>query len=242
MQTASLVANPSTDVLRSVAEQLKVPLTIIARQAELGQSLGGLQAKDLDSMQVQTAVALNLVDCYLLGLSVTQGQTNLELEPVSLSSVFAGLAHDLYYLARDNQVDLEVHVAGKYGPVMANQRGLRAALVSLGYDMIEAAAAQENKSKSRRHLSLAVHRTPHGLVAGMYVRHPEIEAGHWRRALKLRSRANQPLASFSTGSAAGMFVADTILRSMESRLRVGRHDKEVGLAATFQPSKQLALV
>lgn len=242
MQTVGLTANPSTDVLRSVAEQLKVPLTIIARQAELGQAFGGLGTKELDSMQVQTAAALNLVDCYLLGLSLAQGQTCLELEPVSLSSVLAGLAHDLYYLARDNQVDLEVHVAGKYAPVMANHRGLQAALVSLGYDMVEAVAAQENKSKSRRRLSLAVHRTPHGLVAGMYVRHPEVEVGHWRRALKLRSRATQPIASFSPSSGAGMFVADTILRSMESRLRVGRHDREIGLAATFQPSKQLALV
>ncbi|MGH7157665.1 MAG: hypothetical protein ACREGD_01110 [Candidatus Saccharimonadales bacterium] len=241
MQTASLVAGASTDVLRSMAEQLKVPLTTIARQAELGQALGGAAPKDLDAMQVQAAAALNLVDCYLLGLALAQGQKNLELEPVSLASALTGLAHKLYYLARDSQVDIEVRVDGRYGPVMANQRGLQAALSSLGYDMVEAAAAQ-SPGKARRFLICAVHRTPHGLVAGIYTRDSEVEAGHWRRALGLRPKAAQPLTSLSAGSSAGMFVADTILQSMSTRLRVGRHKKAIGLAATFQPSKQLAFV
>jgi len=237
--TTSLAGGETTDVLRSVAEQLKVPLTIIARQAELGQKLGGTSPQDLQAMQVQANTALTLVDCYLLGLALSQGQARLELEPVSLSSVITSAAQDLYHLARQHNVELEVQVAGKYEPVMANQRGLKAALTSLGYGLLETAATQANR---RHYLTFAVHRTPHGLVAGVYGQYKELEAREWRTALKLCGQASQPFVGLCAGSGAGLFVADTILRSMTTQLRVGRHQKEAGLAATFQPSGQLTLV
>ncbi len=239
MQTAnSLAGGVTTDVLQAVAEQLKVPLTIIARQAELSQTLGIVDPHDLQAMHVQATTALSLVDCYLLGLALAQGQTQLELEPVSLSSILTSTAHDLYYLAHQNNVELEVQVAGKYEPVMANQRGLKAALLSLGYGLIEAG----DQTRRHRHLTLGVHRTPHGLVAGMYGEYEDLAAREWRTALKLCGQASQPFTALCAGNGAGLFVADTILRSMTTQLRVGRRQKEAGLAATFQPSNQLVLI
>lgn len=236
--TRSAEGGEATDLLRSVAEQLKVPLTIIARQAELSQLAGKVEAQELATVHSQAATALALVDSYLLGLELSREQANLELEPVSVSSTLVGIAHDLYFVARQNGVDLEVQVAGKYEPVMANQRGLRAALLSLCYGLVEATGEQQN----RRHLTLAVHRTPHGIVAGMYSDFQDLEAKAWRTALELRGRAAQPFTALSAGSGAGLFVADAIMRSMDTRLRVGRHQKECGLAATFHPSQQLAFV
>lgn len=229
----------SADVLQAVAEQLKVPLTIIARQAELSQALGAAQPDDLRAMQVQATTALTLVDCYLLGLALAQGQMRLELEPVSLSSMLTSAAHELYYLARQHNIELEVQVAGKYGPVMANHRGLQAALVSLGYGLIGSGAQPDGRY---RHITLGAHRTPHGLVAGMYGDYEDLEAHEWRTALKLCGQASQPFNAVCAGSGAGLFVADTILRAMTTQLRVGRRQKEAGLAATFQPSRQLAFV
>ena len=236
----SLAGGGTIDVLQAVAEQLKVPLTIIARQAELNQALGTVESSDLRAIHVQATTALTLVDCYLLGLSLAQGQTQLSLEPVSLSSVLTSTAHDLYYLARQNNVDLEVQVAGKYEPVMANQRGLKAALLSLGYGLIEAGGADQ--ARRQKHLTLSAHRTPHGLVAGMYGEYEDLEAHEWRTALKLCGQASQPFTALCAGSGAGLFVADTILRSMTTQLRVGRRQKEAGLAATFRPSQQLVFV
>ncbi len=241
MQAANSLAGGNTaDVLQAVAEQLKVPLTIIARQAELNQALGAaVQPDDLRAMHVQATTALTLVDCYLLGLALSQGQTQLELEPVSLSSMLTTAAHELYYLARQHNIELEVQTAGKYEPVMANHRGLHAALVSLGYGLLESNGQTQGR---HRHLTLAAHRTPHGLVAGIYGDYEDLEAHEWRTALKLCGQASQPFTALCSGSGAGLFVADTILRSMTSQLRVGRRQKEAGLAATFQPSHQLMFV
>lgn len=227
-----------TDILLSIAEQLKVPLGIIARQAELSQLTGDTPGSMAD-IGVQAGAALSLIDSYLLGLELSRGQAQLELEPVSVSSALADTAHELYRYAKANNVLVEVCVEGRYEPVMANGRGLRAALLSLGYELIEAQPALGNR---RNQLVLAAHRTPHGIAAGMYGQYEELNAQSWRRSLKLCGQARQPYAALSSGGSAGLFVADTILQAMSARLRVGRHHKQSGLGATLQPSRQLSFV
>lgn len=248
----------ANELLVSVAEQLKVPLAIIARQAELSTlsagaaGAGAAPALNAATIATQADAALMLVDSYLLGLELLRTQSQLELEPVSVSSLLVDAAHDLHAFARQYGVSVELETAGKYGPVMSNARGLKAALLSLGFALVEAQSAQltetaamlatKNAAAKPARVLLAVHRTPHGIVAGMYGTNQLVSAGAWRRAQALCGKARQPFAEFGASSAAGLFVADTILRSMESRLRVGRYLHAGGLAATLQPSQQLQLV
>ena len=241
MQVAQAGDGVSVDsLLLSVAEQLKVPLTAIARQAELSQLTGEAARVDSAVIGTQAAAALTLVDSYLLGLELLRSEEPLQLEPVSISSTLTDAAHDLDRFARHYQVQLEVEVGGKYGPVMGNPRGLRAALLSLGFALVEAQAAQDMKGPRR--VVLATHRTPHGIVTGIYGQYESLSADRWRAALGLVGRAKQPLTALTSGSGAGLFVADTIMRSMETRLRVDRYQRQSGLAATFQPSQQLSFV
>jgi len=237
---SSAMGAPAGDLLAAVAEQLKVPLTVIARQAELAQLTGQPQAADPGLVRTQAEAALQLVDSYLLGLQLMREQTQLELEPVSVSSTIMDIAHALTRFAAQYGVDIQVEVAGRYQPVMAHARGLRAALLSLGYGLVEAQATHEDKRL--RKLRLAMHRTPQGIVAGMYGAYDGLCAAQWRTALNLCGRASQPFTTLSSGSSAGLFVADTILRSMDSRLHVGHHARQRGLATMLHPSRQLQLV
>lgn len=238
----------ANELLASVAEQLKVPLAIIARQAELsalhGTQNGVAHGFDAATISTQADAALMLVDSYLLGLELLRTQTQLELEPVSVSSLLVDTAHDLHGFARQYGVQVELETAGRYGPVMSNARGLKAALLSLGFALVEAQSAQAIEGTARKpaRVLLAAHRTPHGIVAGMYGTNQAVSASAWRRAQALCGKARQPFAELGASSAAGLFVADAILRSMESRLRVGRYLHAGGLAATLQPSQQLQLV
>lgn len=228
-------------LLLAVAEQLKTPLTIIARQAELGEIAERPGGMETQVVRTQAEAALQLVDSYLLGLELMRGQTALQLEPVSLSSTLVDAAHALTRFARQYGVDIAVEVAGRYEPVMAHARGLRAALLSLGFGMVEAQTVPAAGRRAQR-LTLAVHRTPHGIIAGVYGNNDTLNAEAWRRALKLCGRAPQPFTGLSSGTGAGLFVAHTILKSMASGLRVGTRNHERGLAATFQPSQQLSFV
>jgi hypothetical protein len=224
--------------LLSVAEQLKVPLTTIARQSELAQLTGDYEATT-QSMQLQAGVALTLVDNYLLGLQLLQ-QESLELEPVSVSSALIDVVHALQALARQHSVELDVKIGGKYEPVMAHHQGLRAALLSLGYSLIAAAPGQDGPRK--KHVTLAAHRSNGGIVAGMYGAYDSLTTASWRTAMQLCGTSSQPLAKLTADSGAGVFVADALARAMESELRVARHASETGLALTLLPSRQMTFI
>lgn len=227
----------AAQLLLSVAEQLKLPLTIIARQAELGETLGGSSELDLATMRLQAHMALGLVDSYLLGLQLMNGQERLELEPVSVSSLLVETAHELDGLAKQYGITIELSIAGRYEPVMASPHGLKAALVSLGYALL---GAQPEAGK--RTLLLAAHRSPGGIAAGMYGQFDRLSARAWRQALELCGKVRQPFGTLSGDSGAGLFVAEAILGAMEAQLRVCKHSNHYGLATTLQPSQQLSLV
>ncbi len=231
------VKDSTAALLRSIAEQLTAPLTIISREAELARLPGMfIDSPDADTIHAQATAALTLVESYLLGLQLSEAQGQLALEPVSISSLLVDVAHELQAFAKQYSARLDVRIAGKYEPVMAHQAGLRAALLAMGYALLE------GYSRREKLLTLAVHRTPHGIVTGLYGHFEMVTSEQWRRALQLRGRASQSFGSICKGSGAGLFIAETILMAMETRLRVGRHQNMQGLATTLQPSQQLRFV
>lgn len=235
------VQSTGTDIaqerlLVSVAEQLKVPLTQIARRAELAES--GVLPVDARAVRTEATAALALVDSYLLGLELLTSQQSLELEPVSVSSLLTDVAHQLQPYAKHYNVTLEMTLAGKYGPVMAHRLALKSALLSLGHTLVVAGGAKE-AAKDRR-VILAGHKNAQGIAAGLYGS-LDVEPADLRVALSLQGTARQPLASLHD-SGAGIFVADALAQAMESRLRIGRHNRYAGLAMTLLPSQQLQFI
>lgn len=222
-------------LLKSIAEQLKSPLANIARTAELGRLTGTPSPADLAAISTQATAALTLVDSYLLGLELLRDQAALQLEPVSVSSTLVEVAHDLEGFAKQYNASIELHIAGRYEPVMAHQKGLKAAVLAVGFALLEGYPMEGQR------LTLAVHRTPQGIATGIYGMYERLSTDDWRRALALYGQAQRPLLSL-TGSGAGLFVADAIFRSMDTTLRVGRYLKKQGLATTLQQSQQLSFV
>ena len=227
----------SEQLLLSVAEQLKLPLLQIARQAELASLTN---ASDLHEIQTTADTALKLIDSYVLGMNLAlQGQHELFLEPVSISSVLYDTAQQLNALAKFYGVKLELNVAGKFAPVMAHRQGLQAALVSLGASLIEALPALESP---QLRLQLATHRCRYGIVAGVYSDTETLTTDALRQGRKLHGKVRQPLVNVSHASGAGVFVADAILRAMRAKLQVSRHHNLYGLGAVLQPNHQLQIV
>lgn len=228
----------SQQLLLSLAEQLKLPLLQIARRAELGQ----LQSSTDSLPHIQTVAdsALKLLDSYVLGVQLaTQEVGFFEAEPVSISSVLYDAAAELAPLAKAYDVTLDLQIDGKYGPVTANRRGLQAALVSLGFALIEALPALET---SQLRLQLSAHRCRYGIVAGLYSDAQQLTTDALRQGRKLYGQARQPMTGFAPGSAAGIFVADALLHGMDSELTVSKHRKLYGLGAVLQPNPQMRLV
>lgn len=226
---------PSAELLTAIAEQLKLPLLQIARSAELARLNQDVKSLELINQTADTA--LKLVDSFLLSLDF-QDQISLEFEPVSIAAVLQETANNLSPLAKRYACDIEINLAGRYGPVMASQAGLRSVFILLGQSLIEAMAS----SKSKKLIVLGVHRSRTGLVAGVYSPMSTLSTDTFRRARALVGAARQPAPSISSVSGAGVFLADTLCNYMNSPLKVSHHGKLAGLAATFIPSRQLELI
>jgi hypothetical protein len=226
----------SQQLLLSVAEELKLPLLQIAGQAEQGRLTG---ETDLLAIQSTADSALRLLDSYALGVRLALEPEQLAVEPVSVSSVLYDTGQQLNALAKNYGVELELSIAGRYGPVLAHRQGLQAALVSLGAALIEALPAQESP---RLRLQLATHRSRYGIVAGLYADTKQLSNEALQRGRELQRHSRQPLMSLTHTSGAGIFVADTILRAMRLNLRASRHRRLYGLGTVLQPNHQLQLV
>jgi len=222
----------------SVVEQMKLPLLSIARRSELG--LSNPELADLASIQVTADAALQLLDNYTLGVQLVNEELQLtETEPVAISSVLYAAGQRLQPIAKAYGVELEVQIDGRYGPVMAHRRGLEAALVSLGYALVEALPAQD---VPQLRLQLSAHRCRYGIVAGLYCETEEVTAHALQVGRQLYGQARQPLGGISHTSSAGVFVADAILHAMRSQLTASRHHRWYGLGAVLPLNPQLQLV
>lgn len=224
------------ELLLSVAEELKLPLLQIARQAELNQG-------KLDPQMIHGTAksALQLLDNYALSVRLQLQPQPLEREAVSVPSVLYDAGQQLDALAKNYGVELELNVSGRYGTVMAHRRGLQSALVSLGAALIEALPALESPQLK---LQLASHRSRYGIVAGLYTDAPQLTNAALKRGRRLQGRrvSRQPLTTISHTSAAGVFVADTILQAMQLRLHASRHNHLYGLGTVLPPNNQMQLV
>lgn len=230
---------PDIRLLQALTEQIKLPLLQIAQRAELAR-LDGQPLDHLDSIGLTASGALKLLDNYLLSIRLGTALSDLELEPVSLAAVLNETAHELSKVAKQHQCDLELHLSGKYEPVLANREGLAAALTSLGLVFIEAQSGGAHEH--RPVVKLAAHRGKRGIVAGTFADTEGLSKAMYQRARGIYGQAHQPLTGLTAASGAGVFVAESILSSMSTHLQVARHQKLSGLAATFLPSRQLELV
>jgi hypothetical protein len=226
----------SQELLLHVADQLKMPLQQIARQAELGQLH---QSADLTAIQSTADMAMQLLDSYAMGVRVALEPGALEFEPVSVSSVLYDTANRLDALAKNYGVRLEMDVAGKLGPVLTNRQVLQSALVSLGAAIIEALPALESRQLK---LQLATHGSRYGVVAGLYCDSDKLTTSTLAQARRLHGKSRQPFLGLSHTSGAGIFVAESILQAMELKLLASRHHKLYGFGTVLQPNPQLMLV
>lgn len=226
----------SQQLLLSVAEQLKLPLLQIARQAEAGQMTGKHHLPDI---QATADTALRLLDGYVMGVRLNLEQSELEVEPVSVSSILYDTGHQLDAIAKSYGVELELNIAGKFGPVMAHKQGLQSALVSLGAALIEALPALESPQLK---LQLATHRCRYGIVAGLYSDTEQLTTEALRQGRRMQGKVRQPMSGHTHTSGAGIFVADALLQAMQLKLQLSRHHGLYGLGTVLQPNHQLQLV
>lgn len=220
-----------------LAEELARPFLQIARLSELAAQDATTAQQQLPTIRAVADASLQLVESYALSLRVHGNVTPLKLEPVTVSSLLYDTAEGLRAFARQYGVELELDPGPRAVPIIADRTVLQAALTNLGQVFVRAAAEADEPNPVR----LCAHKSRYGVVAGLYGAQP-LGADSLRRARALQGYARTPLPNLVSTPAAGVFVADSLLQTLASKLHVARYRNLSGLATTLQPSQQLQLV
>jgi len=228
-----------TALFSNLAEQVRMPFMQIAHAAELAAIQDDKEElrKLFSTVGVSSQAALMLIDGYLLSLRMQQEQ-KLELEPVSMGSVLYDAAHQIDNYAKTHNCEVQITVLGKNQPVMAQRNAVESAFINLGYSFIDAVAAMNGVTR----ITLGAKKVPGGVSAGVFSDSNELTSLLLKQAKAISGTAKQPLALFSAGSGAGIFVADSLFSLIGRPLRVTKMQSQKGLATTLDPSSQLALV
>lgn len=214
-------------LLGALAEELKLPLLQIARLSEL---------ENNPATKLTAEMALNLIDGYVLGMQ-SEEQTALRLEPVTISSILYETAEVLKPLASQNGCEVRIDISARLAPVMGDRRLMQHAFTILGYELLHGLTEAHKPV-----LTLAMHRSKSQIIAGIFTDNAGLTTDAFRRAKALVGLARQTLPGGSSINGAGIFIADNLLVGMASSFKVARHNKQVGLAASLVPSRQLELV
>jgi hypothetical protein len=226
-------------ILQIVTEEFKLPLMQIAQNAELGY----MSAEPNDAIEYFKTIeknagsAMRLLDSYLLGIELSGLQADLPLEPVSLGSILTDSAHQLNSNARQYNVNIELQISNKQPLVMGNVDALKSAFISLGNTFLSIQTLNVY-----RRVTLATYPSNGKMTVGVFGNQFPITQKEWEIGKQLYGKSRQPISKIGSGYMAGIFIADTILRSMSSHLKPSKYRSSHGFAATLQLSKQLQLI
>lgn len=214
----------------SLAEQLHLSFLQITRLSE--------SAQTTEQIHAIAEAAMQLTENYILSIKLQSKTLTPQIEPTSLYTILLNVSHNLQPLATAYGVQLTLGDMGRLNPVMTDATIMQSILTSLGQVFI----VSESQSETPQPLQLSAHMTKHGVVTGLYSNSAELSKTTLRRAHALQQKATQPIRSFVTGPATGVFVAEELLESLYASLHVGRHHNMSGLAVTLPVCRQMQIV
>lgn len=221
-------------ILRNIAEDLKTPLLTILNEIQLLQmSTDG----DKGKVAIIADAAIRLLDSYIVSTQVQNGQQRLGFEPVSASAIMQDTASYFGKFADLRGCNLRVKVSNRSGLIMANQKVLSAALMSMTYGLVSSINNQASAD-----VTLSVRSTKHGVEVGAISGAVDLSVSSLQQIRSLKGNARQLAPELAQGSSSGIAIADALFDVMSSPLRIIRRQGKTGLFSTFATSQQLALV
>lgn len=215
------------NLLYTLGDELKLPLVQIARMAESNNQL---------DIEVTATAALRLIDGYTLVTGLTQ-QQQLDVVPVSLSATLYDVMQESQALASQYDTTLSIMVRGLFGQVMAHPRALPIVLQCLTYTLLTGGLKGKKQA-----LTLFARVEKAGVTAGVLGNYAHLTADDLAKARRLYGKAWRPATAITQNSGAGLYIADQLCDAMATPLRAIKYGRQTGLAATFAPSQQLALL
>lgn len=220
-------------LLSSLARELKNPLILMARQAELA----GKSSSDpaFSSIRETAENTLKLIDSYLLMARSEYGQQALPLEAIGIGSAIYDAVKDLRISAGEQKIDFVTDIKDAY--VMANREGLSAIIRCLS----EIALTQDNQENFRRLVKIKVRSERQKVSVAILSNQLDITDSELEAATKLQGISHLADAKISD-SGIRLAIADMLARSFGTTLSARKVDGLKGFGFDLNCSRQLQLV
>jgi len=209
-----------------MGEELKKPLTAIKLLAE--------NNANLSTISLEARRALRTVDNILLYQQISTEQIALLLEPVHLGSTITQVAHDLSPLSVEFGCETEIIIQPGMTTVDVDNSVLRSGIESLWQAVLGMA---ERPSPLTWH----VYRTKQGIRIAVINNSLDLKKVSLSSRHSGGGKSRQPFAGIA-GPATDLMTARGLFMLLGSQLTKISKEGHPGLAVTFRPSAQLALV
>jgi K+-sensing histidine kinase KdpD len=225
----------NTQLLGSLARELKNPLILIARQAEL--EAMNTSDRAFDSIRNTAEQTMKLIDCYLLIAQSEYGQTKLPLETIGVGSVIYDALEEFRPLALRQRVSLvsDVHDV----TVETNAKGFKTALWCLLNMALESVISDE---KCQKQITICARKQPENNVSVSVLGNMEVSQKEMSLARKLQGSSHLAMGLHSKSSGVHLAIAELFANAAGDGLHVARQGNSRGLSLKLMKSQQLQLI
>lgn len=224
-------------LLRSLARELKNPLTLIARQAEL--EFMHSEEKSFDSIRQAAEQSLKLVDSYLIMAQSEYGQIQLPLENLGVGSIIYDVVQELNPYAKKHKIILESSIQDSL--ILTNNLGLRTTLWCLIKHVLDNSSLDEDKMSARRVLVKAKKQDKDNISVSI-LGDMNITKGDLALARKMQGRSHLALSVHSQNSGVQIAIADILASSIGGGISATKNGGLKGIMLNLPKSQQLQLV
>ncbi len=225
------------DLLRTVGNELKLPLMQISNAASLlHDSDLSEEQRILQAQQLETSSRhmLHIIDSVLFAGQIETKQTMLQLEPTNVASVVHSVFLDCRELAQKYNKKLSVRISQELTPAAVDRTALHYSLFGLLDMLVRSADSNE--------IEVLIHHQADAVMITLRDNGPPISMKQIQTAFKRLGKATRPVKQLPNTTGMAFYVAYSLSRAMGGDLTVKRSGEERRLSITLPLSQQLELI
>ena len=225
------------DLLRTVGNELKLPLMHISNAASLLQdeNITDEQRKSqAGQLELSSRRMLQIIDSVLFAGQVETQQTVLDLKPTNVASVVHSVVVECRETALKYNKEVSLRITQELAPAAVDPTALRHSLFGL-IDMLIRSADSDR-------ILLLIHHQSDSVMITLKDNGPAISMKQIQSAFKRLGKASKPVKQLPSTTGMAFYVAFSLSRAMGGDLTIKQSGMERRLSLKLPLSQQMELV
>jgi K+-sensing histidine kinase KdpD len=234
---SKIVTKSNTDLLRVVANELKLPLTNIQATASMlsrNQFDESEVAEQNLRMLINSVQALDMIDGILLAGRVQTEQTSLDLTAINASSVARAVILELDGLAARYDRTIRLQVSDNLSLASADSGALRTSLAAMLASLI--------RSSTSEVIEVLVHNRMNWVMITLRDEGQAITNQTVKSILNNLGRSVQPAKALPATSGLGVYISSVLLEAMNGKFDAYTSENKRAITYSLQKTEQLSLL